>query len=106
MRGIIFIILLGFSAPALAQQSSDTAGLPLNADTIQQSYHPGEKTAMEEVKSKSGLKYVELLVGAGDSPKTGDEVTVHYTGYLTDGKKFDSSVDRNKPFPSRSVMVR
>ena len=53
---------------------------------------------MEEVKSKSGLKYVELLVGAGDSPKTGDEVTVHYTGYLTDGKKFDSSVVRNKPF--------
>lgn len=98
MRGIIFIILLGFSASALAQQSTDTAGLPLNADTIQQSYRPGEKTVMEEVKTKSGLKYIELVVGDGDSPKTGDEVAVHYTGYLTDGKKFDSSVDRNKPF--------
>jgi FKBP-type peptidyl-prolyl cis-trans isomerase len=46
----------------------------------------------------SGLRYVDLVVGAGASPKAGDQVEVHYTGWLEDGKKFDSSVDRGQPF--------
>ncbi|HCV42004.1 MAG TPA: peptidylprolyl isomerase [Bacteroidetes bacterium] len=53
---------------------------------------------MEEVVTSSGLKYIDTVVGTGDSPKQGSTVTVHYTGYLTDGKKFDSSVDRKEPF--------
>jgi FKBP-type peptidyl-prolyl cis-trans isomerase len=50
------------------------------------------------VKTPSGLEYEELLVGAGDAAKSGHTVEVHYTGWLKDGTKFDSSVDRNKPF--------
>ena len=49
------------------------------------------------ITTKSGLKYVELKEGTGDAAKAGDQVSVHYTGWLKDGKKFDSSLDRNKP---------
>jgi peptidylprolyl isomerase len=53
---------------------------------------------MKEITTSSGLKYTDMVVGEGASPTKGVTVTVHYTGYLTDGKKFDSSVDRNQPF--------
>ena len=50
------------------------------------------------VTTKSGLKYEELKEGTGPEAKAGDTVEVHYTGWLTDGTKFDSSVDRGQPF--------
>lgn len=46
----------------------------------------------------SGLKIEKLVEGGGPGSKTGDTVLVHYTGWLTNGKKFDSSVDRGKPY--------
>ncbi|HYW08959.1 MAG TPA: FKBP-type peptidyl-prolyl cis-trans isomerase [Longimicrobium sp.] len=46
----------------------------------------------------SGLQYLDEVVGDGKEARSGDLVSVHYTGTLTDGKKFDSSRDRNKPF--------
>ncbi len=49
--------------------------------------------------TESGLKYVVTEAGTGsDKPAKGQSVTAHYTGYLLDGSKFDSSVDRNQPF--------
>jgi len=52
----------------------------------------------EAITTDSGLKYIDEVVGTGDAPTRGKKVRVHYTGRLTDGKKFDSSVDRGQPF--------
>lgn len=46
----------------------------------------------------SGLRYQDIVVGSGATPQQGQRVTVHYTGYFTDGRKFDSSLDRSQPF--------
>ncbi|MDO8445398.1 MAG: FKBP-type peptidyl-prolyl cis-trans isomerase [Deltaproteobacteria bacterium] len=54
--------------------------------------------AEKVVTSPSGLKYVDIVEGKGEKAVSGKVVTVHYTGWLEDGKKFDSSKDRNQPF--------
>jgi len=59
---------------------------------------PQDEKDEKVITTKSGLKYVELKEGTGDEAKAGQTVEVHYTGWLKDGTKFDSSKDRNKPF--------
>jgi peptidylprolyl isomerase len=53
------------------------------------------------VKTASGLSYTDIVIGTGAVPVSGKNVTVHYTGTLENGKKFDSSVDRGQPFVFR-----
>ena len=53
---------------------------------------------MSEVTTASGLKYTVVKAGTGAEAKAGQKVSVHYTGWLTNGTKFDSSVDRGQPF--------
>src|SRR5499426_2212200 len=61
---------------------------------------PFEQAGAEgkEVTTSSGLQYIELKVGAGATAQAGQTVSVHYSGWLENGKKFDSSVDRGQPF--------
>src|SRR5688500_16228539 len=76
--GIVGLLLMSIGRPMMAQ--SEQAG------------------SKSEVTTESGLKYVDLAVGTGREATAGNLVTVHYTGWLTNGTKFDSSVDRRDPF--------
>ena len=50
------------------------------------------------ITTDSGLRYIDLVEGPGTPPATGQKIKVHYTGWLTDNTKFDSSIDRGEPF--------
>jgi FKBP-type peptidyl-prolyl cis-trans isomerase FkpA len=57
-----------------------------------------EGNAMTSITTASGLQIEEIHVGTGETAQAGQFVSVHYTGWLTDGRKFDSSKDRDEPF--------
>jgi peptidylprolyl isomerase len=92
---IISAIFKPNTSPAIAANLSDPSTI------IAQSPISKETSTMNldnAITTPSGLKYIDTEVGTGESPTTGQTVKVHYTGTLTDGKKFDSSVDRGQPF--------
>ncbi len=59
---------------------------------------PTKVNDTDYVTTASGLKYHDFTVGNGASPQKGQQVVVHYTGWLVNGTKFDSSLDRGEPF--------
>ena len=67
---------------------------------------PGDPVTGKPVKTDTGLQYYDIKVGKGTSPKPTSACTVHYSGYLTDGTMFDSSVKRGQPatFPLNRVI--
>ncbi|UCF21631.1 MAG: FKBP-type peptidyl-prolyl cis-trans isomerase [Gemmatimonadota bacterium] len=63
----------------------------------------------DTITTSSGLKYLIIATGTGPAAEPGRNVRVHYTGWLTDGSKFDSSVDRGEPFEfplGRGAVIR
>src|SRR5262245_60021233 len=60
--------------------------------------YTGESVAMPSTTTASGLQIEELTVGGGNTATAGQKVSVHYTGWLTNGTKFDSCKDRGEPF--------
>jgi FKBP-type peptidyl-prolyl cis-trans isomerase len=88
---LVFVVILALAAAfAVAQSAAKKATAP-NTDAP-------TKVTGEGVKTPSGLIYWDIRVGNGQTAKEGSHVRVHYTGWLTTGKKFDSSVDAGKPF--------
>jgi len=68
------------------------------AQTTAPKSDPAKPAAESWTKTPSGLGYQDLTVGTGAAAVAGKRVTVHYTGWLLNGQKFDSSLDRNQPF--------
>jgi peptidylprolyl isomerase len=90
MKRVLWVAaLMAMASAALAQDSSAKAGSAKSE---------AKKDSGKVVTMPDGLKYEDLKVGDGATPKAGQKVQVHYTGWLTNGKKFDSSVDRGTPF--------
>ncbi|MBV6621497.1 MAG: FKBP-type peptidyl-prolyl cis-trans isomerase [Rivularia sp. (in: Bacteria)] len=103
-------LLLCFVFFGCAQINTETPQSNASQNTIQES--PASTTVADSTTTKasdkkmsdnivttpSGLKYEVLKEGDGESPQAGQTVTVHYTGTLEDGTKFDSSRDRGQPF--------
>ena len=103
----IEIIRVGDQAEAFkADQAAFDALLAGMQDKVDKKEQEKIKAQNELIEKKwpnakttpSGMRYVVLQEGEGETPPRGATVTAHYTGTLLDGKKFDSSVDRNKPF--------
>lgn len=112
----VFLVFAQFSqkSEAIAAETPDSPAVVATVEAepqspltqrflAQQVESPMENPANEEnvVTTDSGLQYIEIEEGTGATPQTGQTVTVHYTGTLTDGTKFDSSRDRNRPFSFR-----
>ena len=92
--GVVLIstVIFGNSSQEKAIASNPTTTTPTTeATTIATDLSNAVTTA-------SGLQYIVIKEGDGATPQKGNNVTVHYTGTLEDGTKFDSSRDRNKPF--------
>ncbi|BAW95310.1 FKBP-type peptidyl-prolyl cis-trans isomerase [[Synechococcus] sp. NIES-970] len=100
--GVMLILSAVFN---VGDQTAIAAELtPTNAPAVQIAANPTEELKnmdldlSKAVTTESGLQYIDEVVGEGEFPMAGEMVTVHYTGKLTDGKVFDSSVKRNEPF--------
>ena len=93
MRKILFLLITIISLLLVSPLSNSAIEVKVKeVKKMQQTDSP------KEITTASGLKYIDEIVGTGASPKVSQNVKVHYTGWLENGKKFDSSVDRGQPF--------
>jgi len=71
--------------------------VPSPADLPPEANPPGAPVLGGSLQEDRGVRYIDEKVGTGNPPVKGKPISVHYTGWLTDGTKFDSSVDRGDP---------
>jgi FKBP-type peptidyl-prolyl cis-trans isomerase len=102
--GRSLVLTLGFASVLFASlavsgcSSQPKAAAPEPAATQTQPAATEPTTQATPAPAATALKIEDIKVGTGAEAKTGDTVTVNYTGYLTDGTKFDSSLDSGQPF--------
>lgn len=97
---IFEVEMLGIDAPAAGNANAAGKGEAKKDDTPDPV--PSSIEGLTPVTTESGLKYYVLKKGDGEIPRSGAEVTAHYSGWLTDGTLFDSSVKRGQPFTFRT----
>jgi FKBP-type peptidyl-prolyl cis-trans isomerase len=96
--GLVVLAVVAYVATACAKKEQETQSeAPAPAAAVA-SPAAGTSAASNVVTTADGLKYEVLRPGNGPVATAGQTVSVHYTGWLTDGTKFDSSVDRGQPF--------
>lgn len=93
--GIVAIITVVLTALVVFAQ---TPAQKPKIQVVRPNTNAPTKVTGDGVKTESGLQYWDIKLGLGPLAKTGDHVKVHYTGWLTTGKKFDSSVGTGQPF--------
>ena len=86
------------TAPQTDSAVSESPEAAEEVDPVEAARKLGTPTENEVVTMDSGLKYIDVTVGEGGEANAGQMVSVHYTGWLVAGSKFDSSVDRGQPF--------
>lgn len=120
LSSFILIGLLSFGLLACKKKEGNTEGgeasnseasaqnksMPAKRDTGKYGYPPYPYDSAKIAHTKSGLGYIILQKGEGNLPKKGETVTANYHGMLTNGKVFDSSFDRGKPFEFQLGMGR
>jgi peptidylprolyl isomerase len=98
------IAILGLALPIATACGGNGGGEQTTTTTSSSTSPPATSSTAEPAapdklsSTATGLQYQDLKVGDGPFPAPGQPVTVHYTGWLTNGQKFDSSVDRGEPF--------
>lgn len=107
--GVLIVCVLVLIVAQVVDQGKQSSAIasPISSTTMEGSSESETLIALsledvaekENVKTtESGLRYVDIEKGEGETPEKGQTVVVHYTGSLADGTKFDSSRDRDRPF--------
>lgn len=109
MKRVAIVVLLVVGCGSAQQQDTTPVPLPTYAAVASDAppSPPAKSHAVGQVQTTaSGLQYIDVRVGDGPSPASvASTVTVHYTGTLDDGTKFDSSYDRSQPFKASLQRV-
>ena len=99
VAGIVIVVLVAVIALTTCSGTTEEPVEEPAAQPVEQAPEPtAEETPAAQTEEVTGLEIEDIVIGEGAEAVPGSTVSVHYTGWLTDETKFDSSVDRGQPF--------